>query len=178
MTDEVGLDIIRPARPVGWEHAPEVYELAFLCFIESDRHVARAMRRFDETADETMPRPAKSVWYEWAKRDNWNVRADDAIAAAFPNIRRRQLARLVVLIDRAQDFDAAVLAGDYDHQQGALAEKGKASARVQQLGALGTAGARGGDPSLSAQSTAEQDEAMTPAERQRRILERAKGNTR
>ena len=137
------LDITSKKQTGLWAYTAETYELAFLCYIEMDRSVSRAMLRFDEVAN-GMRNPDRVTWFEWRKRDEWNAKADYAVAADFPAIRRRQLARLVMLNERALDFDAAMLAGEHDHARPSILHaKVQTSAMIKQLSGLGAASGQG-----------------------------------
>lgn len=125
-----------------------VYELwAFEC----DRSVGRTLRRLRELAPEEERYPDEDSVRYWIRTQQWDIRADEAIAAIAPNLRARQLGRLFVLGNAAIDTFASILEGEMDDQrQGALQAKVAVATKTVELLGLGTAAGRGEAPKLAA----------------------------
>lgn len=96
-------------------HPAWVEELAFVCWIESDRNVKRAMQLYRERQDakvyegeEPAPDVAYQTWISWKNRHNWEAKADAFVAANFPGLRMRHIARVMnlntVAIERHADM--------------------------------------------------------------------------
>jgi len=96
-------------------HPEWVEELAFVCWIESDRNVKRAQALYKERQDakvyegeDPAPDVAYQTWISWKNRHNWEAKADAFVAAHFPGLRMRHIARVMnlntVAIERHADM--------------------------------------------------------------------------
>jgi len=96
------------------EHPEWVKELAFTCWLEADRNASRALALLTEHWPEKEPQrlPPYRTVAAWAKRHNWEARADAAIAQAFPGLTMRHTARLVHLAGLALTTLEQVISGD------------------------------------------------------------------
>ncbi len=156
-------DAIKP-----YQYPKEIEELAFLGYIQSNRNISRTHRWLLEHCTEEEFLPDRSTISRWARYKRWDTKADEAISEAFPHIRRRQLANLVALTDRAQEFDAALLAGEFDHVRsvGLVMAKVQTSTITKSLSGLGTAGSRAEEVRLApVQAVEAVSEKLTPQER-------------
>lgn len=98
-----------------WQHQTEypreVMEYAFVAWLESDGNCARAQRMLAERAAalgwEAIP--DRTTVYRWSINENWEAKADEAVGAAFPHVRQRQMRRSVILTDRSLDAMERVL---------------------------------------------------------------------
>lgn len=162
------LDVSHKPQPTVWSYPPETVELAFLCWIESDRHIPRAMRRFDAVSDGGR-RPTLQTWHQWKKDYNWPAQADQAISDNFPHIRRRQLARLVSLADEALAIDAAIFAGELDHLPRAALQARRQTSHDIKLAAGLIIAASDAVPVVNANVPAVDDPEDTRSPRQRQL---------
>ena len=154
--------------------APEVEELAFSCYVQADRNVSRAHRMLANLLTEEEPCPERSTIQKWSTAKQWDVKADEAIAENFPNLLRRDLARLQVLRGQALSEQAAIFAGERDHLNSAqMMARTTGIATVLNISGLGTAGAKSDPTSLAPAPVVQAiEEGLSPAERARRQRER------
>lgn len=109
-----------------YKYPPELEELAFTLYIECDRNISRTHRMLvqhctpeDGLLDDNVSIPDRSTISRWAKHKEWDAKIDEQVAEQFPNLRRRQLARLALITDRAIENHAAILNGELDNLPGA-----------------------------------------------------------
>lgn len=161
-------------RVTPYSYPSEVEESAFLCYIQSDRNISRASRCLEEAYPDDAPLPDRSTVSRWAKAKAWDARADEVIAASFPNIRRRQTARIVSLVDQAIATYAQILAGELGHlKQADLMARVAVAKDALMLGGVGTAGSRTEIGQISPSApVAAIEENLSPLERARRQRER------
>src|SRR4051812_39966746 len=144
-------------------HPAWVRELAFVCWVQADRNAARALRLLEDQwpeEDEDGRVPPYRTIAAWAKRGNWDTKADDLIAENFPGLVMRHTARLVYMAGLALTTTEEVISGDgfvrdrdgnlvFDrtgraviidprHQRNRL----DGSTKVLELAGVGTAGSR------------------------------------
>ena len=143
-------------------HPPWVQELAFVCWAQCDRNASRAVTMLAEQWPEDEPR--RPVPYRtlagWARRHDWDAKADELIARTFPSLTMRFTARLVAMSGLAlttleegisgdgfaRDSDGAILFGpngeavltDPRHQRNRL----DGAVKALELAGVGTAGSR------------------------------------
>ena len=164
------LDITTPKVAGLWAYPAETVELAFRCWIEADRSVSRAMLRFDQVSNGAR-NPDRGTWHLWVKNHNWSVKADEAVLAAFPSIRRRQFARISFLSDRALELDAAIIAGEHDHDKPAILQaKVATSTVIKHLAGLGASVI--GPPSVPPAPAVLGDDEDDPVDARQRHLDR------
>lgn len=156
-------------------HFPsDVEEAAFACYIQADRNVSRAHRMLLEIMADHEYLPDRSTISRWARKGDWDAKADEAIAENFPHLLRRDLARLQVLRGQALAEQAAIFAGERDHLSGhQLMARTTGIGTVLQISGLGTAGVKA-DPGTLAPAPAmpQIEEGLSPQERARRQRER------
>lgn len=163
---------------IGTRHSDVVKQTAFEVWAyECDRSPRRTAARLRELLDGDTPAPSHQIVSAWSKSQSWDVRADEAIAGVAPNLRGRQLARLIVLGNEALSVFASVMSGEYDNlPAGALQARVNVASRSLELLGLGTAAARGGIPTITVPAAPVDVENLTPVELARvqreRILER------
>lgn len=104
-----------------YAHPKEIEELAFALYIEADRNVSRTHRLLVQHCtpegfdlDPEVPIPDRSTISRWAKHKQWDAKIDAQVAEQFPHLRRRQLARLALIADKAIENHAAILNGELD----------------------------------------------------------------
>jgi hypothetical protein len=126
-------------------HPEWVEELAFVCWIESDRNIRRAMRLYTERqqakvydGEDPAPDVAYQTWVSWKNRHNWEMKADAFVAANFPGLRMRHIARVMNLNTIAIEKHADILHRDNVKDQDML----KAIEMAYQTTGLGTWGSR------------------------------------
>lgn len=133
-----------PSRTLtAYSHPDEVRELAFAVYITSDRKASRTHRRLSELLDPDQAVPTESVIRRWAKAQNWDMLADEAIAENFPHLLRRDLARLTILRGESLGVAGQILEGELDHLgQAQLSARTATIQTIIQTSGLGTAGAQ------------------------------------
>ena len=165
-----------PASPTPWDYGEEVREHAFVCWIEADGNCERALVRLVELfsdLDPTRPMPSVQSIRGWSRRYSWPARMVAAVADEYPHITARQLARLVIQADRAQDVIGRILADGPMREGDAI--RAKVAGDVLTFRGLGTAGNKGGQPVIARQRPADDipsDE--SPAETMLRLLHAAR----
>lgn len=165
-----------------FKHSDEVKELAFEGYMLNDRNIGRthgwlAGMLATEGEDDPDPTPVptrKCIW-EWAKREQWDVKIDRLVAERFPRIHDRQTARMVMQTEQAQDFISALLAGELDGQRNINA-KAMLAMHMVQIRGLGTAAARADaqvklNPQVAAEALPAGATGRELAARQRAMLE-------
>lgn len=155
-------------------YGPEVKELAFACYVQSDHNVSRATVMLRERLGDA-PCPDRSVVSRWAKEEQWALKATEAIAERFPYLNVEHAARLVAMTDEALDTYSAIMRGELDNvKAAAIMARMNVARHVLDLRGLGTSGTRFGAPEapqLPANLIADDEAALSPQERQRRRLE-------
>lgn len=157
-----------------YRYPPEVEELAFSCYVQSDRNVSRAHRMLAELLTAGEPVPERSTVQKWSSERQWDVKADEAISENFPHLLRRDLARLQVLRGQALAEQAAIFAGERDNLGSAqLLARTTGISTVLNISGLGTAGSRT-DPTALAPAPVVKaiEDDLSPLERARRQRER------
>lgn len=132
------------------EATPEwVEELCFVCWVEANRSVPKAMQLLESRWEGLAPEgePFRQVplqtWHSWKRRHEWDVKADQIIAQNFPGLRMRQIARLVYSNSAALDFLIGSVQGEFDQLNGAThASRIKAAEILLVAGGLGTHGSK------------------------------------
>lgn len=171
-------DSTHSTNPRAIRYGDEARELAFAYWIHADRSLARAMTLIEENWNADLgPMPSKPTVHRWIRDDNWEVKADQAIAENFPHIQTRHTARLVALTDMALETYAAALAGELDKLgAGVMMNRLSAARDVVNLRGLGTAGARSEGaqlaPKVIQQGNRAIEEGLTAQDRARRQRER------
>jgi hypothetical protein len=157
-----------------YKYQPEIEELAFACYIQADRNVSRAHRMLLELCPEEEYLPDRSTIGRWARNRAWDAKADEAISLDYPNLLRRDLARVQILRGQALSEQSAIFAGERDHLAGhQLMARTTGIATVLQISGLGTAGSRSDERQLApAPVIAALEEGLSPQERARRQRER------
>jgi hypothetical protein len=172
-TDQV---IALPAQVgVGTRYSEEVKQTAFeLWAFECDRNQKRTASRLASLLEPGSPCPTPQIVGHWVRTQGWDFKADQAIAAIAPNLRARQLSRLVVLGNDALSTFAQVLSGEIEgEEKHTLQAKVAVAQNVLTLLGLGTAQGRGDAPKLTVvQEDREDLAALSPQELARRQRDR------
>lgn len=127
-----------------------IEEAAFVCWLRCDRVMPAAMKMLEEEWDTFVPEggesatlPGKQTWYAWRRRHDWDLKADQVIASNFPQLRMRDIARLVAAGGAALDFLIGSARGEFDHLHPGTHEARRRSSEVLLVaGGLGTYGSR------------------------------------
>ncbi len=167
---------------VPYAYSPAIRELAFYHWIKAGQNAVRAHRALlalcqDADADDDLPLPSElpdsATISRWARKDGWEAKLVHAVADHFPAISARQAARLITQTDTALDEWDAIMSGERDQlRHPAMQARVALIAANLQLRGLGTAGARGGVPSIAARTAGDDPSSLTADERQQRHLAR------
>lgn len=123
-----------------------VEETAFVCWVEANRQAPQAMRLYamqqEARLDDEEPLPALAIttMRSWIKRHDWHAKADQLIAANFPGLRMRQVARLVYAGGAALDALIDAVTGEMPGVR--PPERIKAAEILLVAGGLGTHGSK------------------------------------
>lgn len=179
MDDEFATDPTVLRNPTGLAYEPDVKELAFeLWALECQRNQARTLRRLAEELP-GRPVPHPNTLRNWIKGERWDLRADERIASIAPHLAARQVERLFLQTNAAQDLYDAVLAGELDRlSPGVLMAKIQVAKDVLALRGLGTASVKGGAPELPKPAAAEDEGQYSTQELARMQAERLRQHRR
>ena len=169
------IDKIDAIKTSGTRYSDEVKETAFeLWAFECDRNQRRTAARLKELLSEGEPVPTQQVIGYWVRTGAWDLKADQAIAQFAPNLRSRQLSRLIMLGNDALATYADILTGVSDREdRHTLQAKVTVAQSVLTLLGLGTAVGKGEAPKLSVTQEEREDlSLLSPQDLARRQRER------
>lgn len=160
---------------IAHRYSDEVKQTAFeLWAFECDRNQRRTAARLAQFLEPGEQVPTSQIIGHWVRTQGWDLKADQAIANLAPNLRARQLSRLVMLGNDALSTYAQVLTGEAEgEEKHTLQAKVAVAQSVLTLLGLGTAIGRGEAPKLSVQREEHEDlSTLSPQELARRQRER------
>ncbi len=169
------LENVEKERAVGTRYTDEVRQTAFeLWAFECDRNQRRTAARLTELLEPGESVPTSQIIGYWVRTQGWDIKADQAIANLAPNLRARQLSRLIMLGNDALSTYSTVLTGGAEgEEKHTLQAKVAVAQSVLTLLGLGTAVGRGEAPKLAVVEENHQDlSELTPQELARRQRDR------